>query len=566
MASGGRKGSSRLGRWGIALGFGAWSGLSLGQAAPDAGSLLKELRDQERGRPAAPATPPVISPVVRPGIRLPDGATVRVAGFKISGNSAIASAELAPLLAPWEGKTLDVTGLNEAASALTRHYQARGFLLSYAYLPVQKIENDIIEIAVLEGRVGGVQVVAAQDVRLDDAVVQQHVGGVQSADGAPPARQEELERRLLLLNDIPGVVARGAFTPGGQPATSDLVVSVVEDEPLANSIYVNNHGSESTGENRLGAQFHLRDLFGIGDSSRLNFAWSSRGKIASGGLNTRVPFGGDGWTVSAGASHLIYELDGEFSSLGARGEANVVQLGLAYPIIRSLDRNLALQADYEHKKLRDLIPLLGIETRKTSQSAIAGLSFDQRDPYFGGGRSRAGATWQSGELELDAGNDPDPLHKAGRFNKTTFELAREQSLHAAGQLYVRLLVQVADKNLDSSEKFGLGGPTAVRAYGPGEATVDDGSLFTLEYRYFVPLTGGTLTWRIFHDRGEGDIDHDPLPASADNGVVLKGSGLGLDWSTGDFDLTATAAWRGHRPATVNGDHQPRIYLQLSKSY
>jgi hemolysin activation/secretion protein len=273
------------------------------QAIPDAGSLLQEMRERERARPSETQPPTVVAPVARPTIRLPEGATVRVAGFKISGNVSIASEQLLPLVTAWQGKTLDVTGLNEAASAITRHYQSRGFLLTYAYLPVQKIDKDVVEIAVLEGRVGGVQVVAATDVRLDDAVVQSHIGETR-IDSTQPARQDDLERKLLLLNDIPGVVARGTFAPGSQPGSSDLVVSVVEDEPLETSVYANNHGSAATGEYRLGAQFHLRDVFGLGDSSRVNLSWSSRQVLANGGLLTRVPIGGSGLKVSAGVSHL----------------------------------------------------------------------------------------------------------------------------------------------------------------------------------------------------------------------------------------------------------------------
>ena len=110
-----------------------------------------------------------------------------------------------------------MAGLNEATGAITRLYQSRGYILSYAYLPVQKIDGGVVEIAVVEGRLGGTQVVAAADVRIDDAVVQAHIAGTESAG---PVRQQDIERRLLLLNDIPGVVARGAFTPGAQPDSS----------------------------------------------------------------------------------------------------------------------------------------------------------------------------------------------------------------------------------------------------------------------------------------------------------------------------------------------------------
>jgi hemolysin activation/secretion protein len=543
-----------------------FSGSVFAQTLPDAGSILKEIREDDRDRPSDPAPPNLITPTVRPTIRLPDGATVRVNRFKFSGNTAIAAKELQAIIGPWEGQTLDVAGLNDAAGAVTRYYQTRGFLLTYAYLPVQKIENDVIEIAVLEGYMGGVQVVAAQDVRLDDAVVQRHLKGVTTVGATKPAHQDDIERSLLLLNDIPGVVARGAFTPGAQPGSSDLVVSVVEEDPLANTLYVNNHGSSSTGETRAGAQFHLKDVFGVGDSTRANLSWSSGGLIASGGLSTRVPLGGDGFAVSAGASHMTYELAGEFATLGARGEANTLQAGASYPLLRSANRNLGMQLDFEQKYLRDLIPLIALETQKSSTSASAGANFDARDAWAGGGRNRLSAMFQSGVLTL-AARAADALGKSGSFSKTTIDVSREQSLSVNGQLYARLLAQRAGKNLDSSEKFTLGGPGAVRAYGPGEVSVDDGALLTIEYRYQQPLTGAMLTWRIFYDRAAGRVDTQPLAGSIDNDVALHGSGLGVNWSgSGNLDIALTAAWRGERVPSANGDRAPRVYMQLVKGF
>jgi hemolysin activation/secretion protein len=545
----------------VTLGF---SDSLAAQTIPDAGSLLQEMRERERARPSETQPPTVVAPVARPTIRLPEGATVRVASFKISGNVSIATEQLVPLVTAWQGKTLDVTGLNEAASAITRHYQSRGYLLTYAYLPVQKIDNDVVEIAVLEGRVGGVQVVAATDVRLDDAVVQNHVGETR-IDTTQPARQDDIERKLLLLNDIPGVVARGAFAPGSQPGSSDLVVSVVEDEPLETSVYANNHGSAATGEYRLGAQFHLRDVFGLGDSSRVNLSWSSRQVLANGGLLTRVPIGGSGLKVSAGVSHLTYELDGEFASLGARGEANSLQFGASYPIWRTLDRNLSIEANADFKNLRDLIPLIATDTRKSSRALTFGVNFDQTDRLLGGGFSRAALNLQAGVLNLDDGA-PDLLGTEGSFGKFNYDLSREQSLHPGGLLLVRLTGQRASQNLDSSEKFSLGGPNSVRAYGPGEAATDDGNLVTLEYRYAQRLTGSTLSWRAFYDYGSGDFNHQPLAGTPTNRITLRGGGLGLSWNRGDYDLGLTAAWRGNHVPSVNGDHKPRLYVQLIKGF
>lgn len=537
-----------------------------GRAAtpPDAGQVLQEMRGGERETRPEKAEEPVIEALPRPAIKLPEGIRIPVSAFRVSGNSAIPSEELAALVRPWAGQTLDLAGMNEAAGAITRRYQSQGFLLSYAYLPAQKVVDGVVEIAVLEGRVDAVQVVAAQDVRLRDEVIQRHVGDIAEA---PTLRQAELERRLLLLNDMPGVVARGAFTPGAQPGTADLVLSVVEEDPLANSLVFNNYGGDSTGHLRLGANFHLKDILGLGDSTRFNLLASEKGLLVNGGLYTRLPVGGRGWALEAGLGRVTYELDGTFANLGSRGEATSLSLGASYPILRGLDRSLYFQAGYEHKWLKDLFTRIADETRKHSDDFSLRLSLDQRDAFLGGGRGNVSLSLLRGDLSASTSSSITTPGAQGNFNKLNVELGRQQNLGGKWSLYGHAQGQYTRDNLDSSEKIGLTGPYGVRAYGPGELTADRGALATLELRYTQPLTGGTLTWSLFHDHAWALLDVSAAPGSAGNRIALMGSGVGAQWSTGE-DLRAllTAAWRGGLSPSVDGDGRPRVYFQLNKGF
>jgi hemolysin activation/secretion protein len=102
----------------------------------------------------------------------------------------------------------------------------------------------------------------------------------------------------------------------------------------------------------------------------------------------------------------------------------------------------------------------------------------------------------------------------------------------------------------------------VRAYAPGEASVDQGLLATLEARYAQDYLGGNLVWSLFHDKGAGLINRRPL-VSAGNDPSLAGTGLAVQWSGGDIGLSASVAWRGARKPTADGgDARPRLYLQL----
>jgi hemolysin activation/secretion protein len=526
--------------------------LALAQTPPaGAGQLLEETR-----RPAAPtlpsqAPPKVLEAPVRPSISMPEGLFVTVSGFRITGAVSFAPDLLAGLIQPWVGKKLDIRGLNEAAGALTRHYQANGHLLSYAYLPAQRVADGVIELAVLEGRIEGVQIVTAQDVRLRDEVVQAHTDRVV---GPGPALQPGVERQLLLLNDIPGVTARAAFTPGAATGGAEMVVSVAEDEPLEVRVDASNHGSVSTGQYRAGISLQLRDLFGWGDSINARGMLSNRGGLVTGALSGSLPLGGDGWKLGASLSRLEYQLAGTFRNTGAQGKADTLGVDLGYPLLRSTSANLSLRAGLEHKRLRDDLVAILESTQKRNDVGELTAAFDFRDPLDG--LTAGSATVSVGQLRT-AGM------RRQEWRKLSAQLARQQNVYGPWSVYTRLSGQTAGANLDSSEKLGLDGANGVRAYAPGEASVDHGGVASLELRYSLDLLGGGLVASLFHDYGGGQINRS-TPGAVGNDPELNGTGIGIAWSGNGIGLNATLAWRGSRvPTTDPRDPRPRLFFQVS---
>ena len=522
------------------------------QTVPNSGQLLEESR--RNAPPALPSTsaPRLIEAPVRPTVTMPEGMTVQVSGFRIVGAQSFDADALAALVQPWVGKRLDIKGLNEAAGALTRHYQSRGHLLSYAYLPAQRVADGVIELAVLEGRLEGVQIVTAQGVRLRDAVVQAHTDKLNNATG--PVLQADVERQLLLLNDMPGVAARAAFTPGASTGGAEVVVSVAEEDPLETRFELNNHGGKSTGEYRAGIHLHFKDLFGWGDSTTARGFVSDKGSLASGSLSTVVPVGGDGWKLGASLSRLRYQLAGDFKRLGATGQADTLGLDASYALRRSTDSSVYLKAGFDHKRLHDELQLLGSSTHKRNDTGELGGSFEWRDGI--GGVSAGSLVVTVGQLQVGAASREE-------WRKLNLQAARLQALPGAWSLYARVSAQKAGRTLDSSEKLGLGGAGAVRAYAPGEASVDHGALASIELRYTRELLGGRVTGALFHDYGGGMINRGASGAPG-NDPELNGTGFGLSWSGGGYGLNASLAWRGSRlPTTDGGDHRPRLFLQMT---
>jgi hemolysin activation/secretion protein len=129
--------------------------------------------------------------------------------------------------------------------------------------------------------------------------------------------------------------------------------------------------------------------------------------------------------------------------------------------------------------------------------------------------------------------------------------------------------QYASKNLDSSQKFVLGGPNAVRAYAQGDAVGDEGILGTAELRYSLPAHGWLDRAQVFafFDGGRIRVNADPfLPTT--NHIDLYGAGVGFNVDVvGSVALRGSVAWRvGSESGVDETNSNSQSWIQLAKSF
>jgi hemolysin activation/secretion protein len=83
-----------------------------------------------------------------------NGKKIFVKAFKLTHVMNVSETQLQEALKPYIGKELSFSELQEAASVITKFYRSKGYFVVRAYIPKQKIENNIVEIAVIEGYYG----------------------------------------------------------------------------------------------------------------------------------------------------------------------------------------------------------------------------------------------------------------------------------------------------------------------------------------------------------------------------------------------------------------------------
>lgn len=523
-------------------------------ASPAPGMQLQE-PVPPRPLPTDPAALPQV-PTAQPApSRAVGGATVALSAVDVRGNRLIDTATLLQALGVLEGRKFNAAGLEQLAATVAAAYRTRGYPFVQAFLPPQDLQSGQLTVEVLEGRYGRISV-AGQDPLAPGA----QVFIERSLVSGDPIQSQALERTMLLLDDQPGFNVSPLLRPGAQTGEGDLVVRVERENRLTADIGLDNTGSKHTGEYRLRGSVNFNSPFRFGDQVALN-AMTTNERLWLGSADYSAPLGGTGLRAQAGLARTSYQLGGEFEDLEASGRADVLSTRLSYPLVRSQLTNVLLSAGLQHKRLHDRYDGVRLVRDKRSTLVLAGLQFDHKDRAFGGGVSYGSVTLTAGRLSLaDAAlaDDSVTANSRGRFTKLNADLTRIQRLPGLFSAYGRVSAQWASKNLDASEKYGLGGFLGVRAYPMGEASGDRGWLTQLELRY----EPGAYTPFAFFDHGRMRTNAEPWDGDAAERRTLAGGGVGVRWLYDGWSLEATLGVRtaGGEPTSQRDGGKARLFV------
>lgn len=491
------------------------------------------------------------------------GPKVKLRQVQIGGNPSIGTDALLAVLGPVADQEYDANGLYKLARTVANHYKAQGFIFAQAYLPPQDLATGVLRIQVIEGQYGKIEAAGADDMGKNALPFVQYV--LRAGD---PIVNKPLERALLITDDLPGIKIQPILRPGAQQGQSDLMVNVAHDEQEESGDWAfDNLGPRSTGEYRLKANFHGHSTLTFGDRASFSGLVTDRG-MWLGSLNYELPVGYSGLRAAVGYSRSSYTLGDEFSSLGAHGLANTITAQLNHPVVRTQASNLMLSYGWQHKSLKDYYDTVTVQTGKASNSLVLGARFDRRDQWLGGGVSYGTMTFVNGNLHLDSrllATDAVTARTADNFSKFNLDLARIQSLSENWSLFGRVSGQWSNKNLDSSEKFNLGGFYGVRAHPLGEGTGDKGYLGQIELRYAVKPG---MTPFVFYDAGRSHVNFTPWDIKSDGVRVAAGYGLGLRYIRGAWSMDMTLAQQGHGGASTSDtqNRNPRFFFLLGKRF
>ena len=541
---------------------------------PDAGQILEQQREPLRLPPPADADVRPKPPEPRPALPVSPTLKVRVTRFTFSGNTLFTDEQLEPVVQEFIGKELDFEGLTDAATKVRAFHRERGYFLAQAYLPQQAIRDGVVEIAVIEGRVGIVELQRRPATRLAEwllaGILDAHLktGDIITETG--------LEKPLLLINDLPTASVTSEIRPSRTIGAADLRVNVDQGVGLFNGyIDFDNHGSRFTGEYRLGASLNMNNPLTIGDQATFR-VFGTDEQMYFGRAAYLVPLGFYGTRIGLSVTQFSYTLAKDFAPLLASGEGLVKSAFAFHPLYRTRNTNLIAQFAYEDKRLFDRVDATNTVEDRFIDSIKGGAVGDFRDGVLGGGLNAFSITYTQGDLKIaptsvaQADVSSTGLNTVGTFRKWNYDFKRLNRVTENMSALFALTGQQASKNLASAEKMSLGGPNGVRAYPVGEANGDSGNLITTELRYIWPgvkVFEGDLMVFALYDWGQVEVNEKPLPTTVHNKRSISGYGVGTSLGReGEFVIRGSASWQADEddPQADTAKRVPRVWVQAVK--
>lgn len=538
------------------------------QTLPNAGSLHQQINKALETSTTKEFTSPVIPQAEKK--KPTGGPKITVNKFQFIGNSIVQSQTLSDITSHLLGRSIDFSELESAAIAVGDYYRALGYVVKTS-LPPQDIKDGVVILEIVEAIFGKVMVDGPASKLVSTKRIVETIHAVQP-QGAK-LNSNAIDKALAHVSDLAGIQILGNFLEGTTQGQTDLVVTLKDLPVWMAEASADNTGARSTGHNRIATNLAINSPFGMGDQFTANTLSTKGSEYIR--LAQTVPIGYSGLKAGVNLSHLNYRLiTQDYSALMARGSADSLGLESSYPLMRTKQSNVNGVLNIDRKHYIN-------ETQGTVASDYAsrlmsiGVNGSMADTRYGGGKNSFNLTRVGGTLDLSKsatqGSDASTTRTAGHFNKWRYAIARDQDLGRGMSFYSGLNGQWANKNLDSSEKFYLGGIYGVRAYPSSEAGGARGQLASFELRSRV---GASSTWTGFYDFGRVLVNpnNDYSGASSLNKYALKGYGVAYGFTASQgISLKATLARRvGNNPnPTTTGNDQDgslvknRIWLNAS---
>ena len=483
----------------------------------------------------------------------------------IKGSTIYGKRKFSRLFRKYLHRRINLEEIYIIAQQITNMYRNDGYILSKAVVPPQKIEGGVVQINVIEGFVD--RVVVQGQVRGPRRLLSEYRKGILRSR---PLKAKDLERYLLLVDDLPGVSVKSVLTPSKDKPGATNMTLILSNKAYEGSLGLDNRGTKFNGPIQINAGLSGNALFKNYERIGLQGVVTSDTdelKFFSGFYEQ--PISSEGTKLFFSASFSDSEPGSVLKDFEVTGESKSFTLKITHPFIRSRAENLNGSLSYTHRNsTTDILGTLDSEDRL--RIVNLGLSYDFVDEYRGVNQV---------SFNLSKGFDIFDSTKTGSENLTRNEghsdftmfsgqALRLQQLAPSWMLLGAFSWQYSFEKLLSSEEFGVGGSQFGRAYDSSEITGDQGAAFKLELqKAFQPKKNYLRDVQAYTYFDYGVV-WNRIPISTGSTVQdLNSLGLGIRFNVTDM-ISGYLEWDKplNQEVSAEGNKDGRFFFSLSARF
>lgn len=384
-----------------------------------------------------------------------------------------------------KGKRVGLGVVREAATKLEGLYREKGYFLTRVFIPPQPISNGRVKVTVIEGFI--------EDITVEglDAGTQRAVrAALEPLLQHKPIDLPSLERRLLILNDMPGIGGTSVLRQGATLGGSSLIITL-EERPDTYVATVNNGASRILGPWSYGvnATFNrpldLPGSFNIG----LNAGGPNLAAVQSVSGRYLIGVGNQGLLASVGVLAAKARPGGSVRALGIVNNLITISARARYPFIRS--RAFSLFGEVGLSVNRSDTDILGVPLIR-DRTTVLDVGVSAQENGFLNGSTTINASVLQGLPILGALNSASPspstLNFDPSFTRLVYSIQRTQTLTGKFSAQLAFQGQYTNSKLLSGELISFGGSGIGRGFDPAAITGDRGYGGSIELRYDVPIS------------------------------------------------------------------------------
>jgi len=498
------------------------------------------------------------------------GRCIDIAHISIEGAHLMNEARQREIAAPFEGRCLETTQLNELLKAFTQYYLDRGYITTRAYLPEQDLSGGELKILIIEGRLQKIE--RGENAPSEREIRMSLPGGEGGLLNLRP-----LEQMLDQLGRLPSRQARIDIVPGTETGQSNIKLEGEAQKSWRASLARDNSGQKSTGRQQWRASIHWDSPLGLADQLILAGGRDAETqkwrRSDSQSLYYNVPYGW--WTFSYAYSRNYYQAENEAPGLGfsfkTDGTSNTHHLRAERILHRDAVSKTGASAGLSHMRSRNYLEgeLLEVSSQHLSELQV-GVNHGRR---IGSAFVNLDFGWQRGIGMLDAqgrghphGSEPD-----AHYDKYTLAISylhpftlKEQPFSFESLAYG----QHTRDALFSLQRFGLGGLSSVRGFDEQLITGNSGGYWRNQLRW-----RHTPGWEALRRH----VETFSVALGYDTGVIARAKRTGDDYepiSGAALELTAqgknlaaslTLARALDKPQAIHGGEMP-VYFSVGLTY